>query len=430
MLILMDDMGYADIGCHGATDIRTPNIDRLAREGVRMTNFYSNGPVCTPTRCGLITGRWQQRVGLEWAIGVTSQPLRKVGDEWRTETDYRLAGLPASEISLARMLKPAGYGTACFGKWHLGFKAEFGANAHGFDEFFGILGGNADMYSHKYRDGADDLWENTTPSQQAGYLTELITRRAVEYVGRQKQRPFFLYVPFNAVHWPFQPPNRPDTTRTYDTWYDGSRDDYAKMLEAADRGVGEIRTALERQRVLDDTLFIFTNDNGGEVRLANNRPLFHHKATVWEGGIRVPCILRWPGNLPAGVVSKQVGITMDLTSTILAAAGAQPPEGRRLDGINLLPILAGKQPEAERTLCWRIDRADRKQAAVRHGKWKYVADGQHKVVSLELLFDLENDPGERFNLGYQHPDVMAKMRQRLVDWEADVARDQPTLVIK
>lgn len=430
VLVLMDDMGYADVGCQGATDVRTPHIDRLAREGVRLTDFYSNGPVCSPTRCGLMTGRWQQRVGLEWALGVTSQPMRKVGDRWEPGPGYRDFGLDTRETTLGRMLKSAGYATAAFGKWHLGFKPENGPNAHGFDEFFGLHGGNLDMYSHKYRDGSDDLFENTAPTKGEGYLTELIVRRAVDFVERQDGKPFFLYVPFNAVHWPFQEPGHPEQTRTYDTWYEGDRQVYAHMLEACDRGVGEILAVLEKKGVLDNTLFVFTNDNGGEVRLACNRPLFHHKATLWEGGIRVPCILRWPGHLPAGTQSKQVGISMDLAATILAATGARAPEGRTLDGMNLLPMLAGEKPPVERTLCWRINRVDRKQRAVRHGKWKYVMDGDNPVTSLGLLFDLEADVSERFNIAPQHREIVLDLQRRYMDWEKEVDRDAPELVVR
>lgn len=430
VFVLVDDMGYADVGCYGARDIHTPNVDRLAREGVRMTDFYANGPVCSPTRCGFITGRWQQREGIEWALGVTTQGKVREGNEWRVGTDYRQFGLATSGGSIARLLSGAGYATACFGKWHLGWRPEFSPAAHGFDEAFGIYGGNADMYSHKYRDGADDLHEDGRPVKEEGYLTELITRRAVGFIERPRAKPFFLYVPYNAVHWPFQPPGRPDLVRSYDTWYEGDRSIYAQMVEAVDAGVGAIRAALERSGQLDRTLFIFSNDNGGEVRLTSNRPLFHHKATVWEGGIRVPCILRWPGHLPAGAVSRQVGITMDLTATILAACGVGPSGDRPPDGIDLMPILSGRRPEVERTLGWRIDRVERKQKALRHGKWKLVVDGPHEVVRHELLFDLDADMSERDNLAYQYPEVVADLRRRLDAWEAEVDSRPPPFVVK
>jgi arylsulfatase A-like enzyme len=442
VFVLVDDMGYADVGCYGAKDIRTPNVDRLAREGVRMTDFYSNGPVCSPTRCGFITGRWQQRAGLEWALGITSQCLVRDGQgqgrgpqgsaAWRPEPDFKRFGLPAAaaEPTIARLLGDAGYATACIGKWHLGWRPENSPAAHGFAEAFGIYGGNADLYSHRGRDGVDDLYENGRPVREEGYLTELLTRRAVRFIEQNRERPFFLYVPFNAVHWPFQPPGRPDLVRSYATWYEGDRRVYAQMVEAIDAGVGAIRAALERAGTLDRTLFVFSNDNGGEVRLTSNRPLFHHKATVWEGGIRVPCILRWPGHLPAGVESHQVGITMDLTATFLAACGVRPPSDHPLDGIDLVPILAGRQPETIRTLGWRIDRIERKQKALRHGKWKLVVDGPHDVVKHELLFDLDSDISERFNVAYEHPDVLADLRHRLEAWEADVDSRPLPFVVK
>jgi arylsulfatase A-like enzyme len=434
VFVLVDDMGYADVGCYGAKDIRTPNIDRLAREGVRLTDFYSNGPVCSPTRCGFITGRWQQRAGLEWALGVTSQCFVRnaQGQTLRPDPNFKQFGLPVrpSTPTIARLLADAGYATASIGKWHLGWTPETSPNAHGFGTAFGIYGGNADLYSHKGRDGTDDLYEDGKPVHEEGYLTELLTRRAVRFIDENRARPFFLYVPYNAVHWPFQPPGRPDLVRSYATWYDGDRQVYTQMVEAIDAGVGNIRAALERAGLLDQTLFIFSNDNGGEVRLTSNWPLFHHKATLWEGGIRVPCIVRWPGHVPTGVESRQVGITMDLTATILAACGVTPSRDVPLDGINLVPILAGRRPEQERTLGWRIDRIERKQMALRHGRWKLVVDGPHDVVRHELLFDLENDISERDNVAYAHPDILADLRRRLDAWEADVDAHPGSFVVK
>ena len=236
VFVLVDDMGYADVGCYGAKDIRTPNVDRLAREGVRMTDFYSNAPVCSPTRCGFITGRWQQRAGLEWALGVTSQCFVRdsQGRTLRPDPNFKQYGLPAraGAPTLARLLADSGYATACIGKWHLGWTPECSPNAHGFGTAFGIYGGNADLYSHKGRDGTDDLYENGKPVHEEGYLTELLTRRAERFIAENRDRPFFLYVPYNAVHWPFQPPGRPDLVRSYATWYEGDR----RGLRADGRG--------------------------------------------------------------------------------------------------------------------------------------------------------------------------------------------------
>jgi arylsulfatase A-like enzyme len=322
------------------------------------------------------------------------------------------------------MLKAAGYGTALFGKWHLGFRPEYYPARHGFDESFGVLLGHTDFYTYKYFDGTYHLFENAQPARATGYLTDLINQRAVAYIDRQGKKPFFLYVPYNAVHWPFQVPDRPDQVLTEKNKYDGTRKDYAAMLERVDQGIGQMLEALERQGVADDTLIIFSSDNGGE-RLSNNAPLFNHKTTLWEGGIRVPCLMRWPARLPKGKVVRQPAITMDLTATILAATGAQPSADYKPDGIDLLPIVTGQAAEVERTFCWRVDRAGRRQKAVRHGPWKFMQDDM-----VEMLFHLEKDESERTDLAYRHPDVLAGLKKRLADWEAEMARERPAFVVR
>ncbi len=410
IVIMTDDMGYGDLGCYGSRDIKTPHLDRLAATGVRLTNFYSNGPVCTPTRAALMTGRWQQRVGLEWAI----YPGQKE------------PGLPVGETALPKMLKDAGYATAMCGKWHLGYKPEFGPNAHGFDEFFGLLSGNVDHYSHREVNDELDWYENTTPVEVEGYSTDLITDRAVDFLRRRREsaKPFFLYVAYNAVHWPFQPPGKPGDIRKRETWHAGTRQDYAAMTEAIDAGVGKILAAVEERGATEKTLVIFTNDNGGE-RLSDMGPLFHHKATLWEGGIRVPCLVRYPGVLPAGKVSEQSAITMDLTATVLAACGVSPPPGRHQDGIDLFPLLTGRAPPLVRTFCWRIQRPERNQRAVRHGDFKLVRDSGY-----DQLFDLSTDIGERHDLSYQHSEKAAELRGLLEEWETEMAQEKPAYTVK
>lgn len=408
VFILVDDMGYADLSSFGSKDIRTPNIDRLAKEGVKLTQAYSNGPVCTPTRAAFITGRYQQRAGLEWAL----------------TPDMKDAGLPAEEGSIARMLKNNGYATALMGKWHLGSEPEFLPARHGFDEFFGIIGGNADMYSHRNSPGENVLYEGEKTTEVTGYLTEHLERRSVDFIKRQKDKPFFLYLAFNAVHWPFQRPNRPDMVRTRETWFDGTRADYVEMMHSVDRAVGQVLSTLDQQGIAKDTLVIFTSDNGGE-RLSDNGPYFNTKGTLWEGGIHVPGLARWPAALPKGKVSNQVAVTMDWTATILAAAGVKPD--RQLDGINLLPMLQGKQPEQERTLCWRIDRAGFRQQAIRSGKWKLVT--QPTSVGL-LLFDLDHDPGERRNLFYEHQEKVVELRAKLAEWDREMNQSKPRFSVK
>ena len=421
VLVMMDDLGYGDLGSYGASDVRTPNIDRLAREGVRLTDAYASGPVCTPTRAALISGRYPQRVGLEWFLTLSPADRER--------------GLPASGESLPALLKTIGYATGLVGKWHLGWKPEFGPIAHGFDEFYGFLSGAHSYYTDRAEiarvgAGAPDLFENTTPVAATGYLTDEITRRAVGFIARHADGPFFLQVAYNAVHWPFEPPDRPPTEAELragrplrqmpDDSVTATRQDYVRMLERADRGVGEILAALDRRGVTNNTLVIFTNDNGGEW-LSRNAPLFHRKGTLWEGGIRVPLILRWPGQLPRGQVSKQVAITTDITASILAATGARPPASYSPDGIDILPILRGKAPLLERRLFWRGARPDRQQRAVRVGQWKLLVD-----ASQLLLFDLEADPGERTDLAARRPDLVATLRRLLADWEADVDQQGPS----
>ncbi len=423
VLVMMDDIGYGDLGSYGVSDAKTPNLDRLAREGVRLTEAYANGPMCSPTRAALISGRYQQRVGIEWA-------LASIADKAKS--------LPVSGTSLPALLKKNGYVTGLVGKWHLGFNPRVGPNAHGFDEFFGFLGGAVDYYTHRNGDGTSDLYENTTPIEAPAYLTDELSRRATMFIDRHKSEPFFLEVAYNAVHWPFQPPDLPasDPRRTTiprpheagdrrlfqmpDDMPAATRADYVKILENADTGVGTILAALERHALTQNTLVIFTNDNGGEW-LSRNAPLHHRKGTLWEGGIRVPLILRWPGKVSAGTTSKQVAITMDLTRSILAATETQLPAAYRPEGVNILPMLADQAPIADRNLFWRIVRPERQQKAVRAGRWKLLIDGGQY-----LLFDLDNDPGERTDRSAQHPDVVVRLKQSIAAWEKEIDPKPPT----
>ncbi|HEY0592365.1 MAG TPA: sulfatase-like hydrolase/transferase, partial [Thermoanaerobaculia bacterium] len=332
VVFFMDDVGYADLRIDGAVDARTPNLDRLAAEGVRLTDCYAAAPVCTPTRAAFMTGRYQHRVGLEAVLASA------LGNADR--------GLSPREPTLPRYLHDAGYATGLFGKWHLGSRPEFRPNLHGFDEFFGFLGGALDYYSHLGEDGKHDLYENDRPVELKGYLTDAITARAISFIERHRGEPFFLDVAYNATHWPFQPPGvetpepfpageHEDVLRAWSGR--GTREDYVRMLERADEGIGRILATIDRLGLRENTLVIFTSDNGGEW-LSHMGPLFNRKGTLWEGGLGVPCVFRWPARLPGKRVSRQPAITMDLTATILAAAGATPRADRPLDGIDLLPI--------------------------------------------------------------------------------------------
>ncbi len=407
VLIITDDVGYGDIGSYGAPDIKTPNIDRLGRQGVRLTDFYANAPLCTPTRAGLISGRYQQRVALE-------EPL------WGPTSHHAEIGLPVTGRSLPQLLKNNGYATALLGKWHLGYKPEFSPNAHGFDYFFGFKSGYIDYYTHTDGAGRPDLFENATPVKVTGYITDLITDHSVSFITKNQARPFFLEVAFNAGHWPYQRPDHPsvarDNARHLMPFDDSTstRADYVAMIERADRGIGEILSTLRTLGLEQNTLVIFTNDNGGEW-LSRNAPLFNRKFTLWEGGIRVPTIIRWPGRIPAGGVSGQVGITMDLTASILAATNSPVPADTRLDGIDLLPILTRRAPEVERTLFWRTKTGNINQQAVRLGDWKLLIDGNAAMV-----FDVRKDLGERNDLAATRPDIAARLRPLLTGWAKDV----------
>jgi arylsulfatase A-like enzyme len=405
VLIITDDGGYGDIGSYGAPDIKTPNIDSIGRDGVRLTDFYANAPSCSPTRAGLITGRYQQRYAIE-------APLqnRAVAAE---------QGLPVTGRSLPQMLKNNGYTTGLLGKWHLGYKPEYSPNAHGFDYFFGFKSGYIDYYQHTDGEGRPDLFENDTAVTQTGYMTDVITERSLQFIGQNVERPFFLEMSYNAPHWPYQVPGKPSVAIDHarhlmpDEVPTSTRADYVAMLERVDQGVGQILALLKERGIDRNTIVIFTNDNGGEW-LSRNAPFFNRKQTVWEGGIRVPMLVRWPAGLPAGRTSAQVGITMDLTASILAATGTPVPAGAPMEGINLLPILAGETPVVERTLFWRTILGS-PQRAVRSGDWKLVFDGG----SL-LLFNLKKDLGERNDLTNQNQAVVARLKSLTTAWEKDV----------
>lgn len=407
VLIMTDDAGYGDLGSYGAPDVRTPNLDRLAAEGVRFTDFYANAPSCTPTRAGLITGRYQQRVGLEYPLGM------------QRPADYE-RGLPVTGRSLPQLLRTAGYATALVGKWHLGWKPQYAPTRHGFDYFFGFKSGLIDFYQHTSPDSPahGDLYENDSPVRVDGYMTDLITERSVRWIERNARGPFFIDVAYNAPHWPYQVPDRPsvarDSARHLGPFDDSTstRADYVAMLERVDDGVGHILATLDRLGLRENTIVIFTNDNGGEW-LSRNAPLFHHKMSVFEGGIRVPAIVRWPGHIAPGTVTGQVGITMDLTASILAVARAPLPADLRLDGMNLFPILEGRAAQVERTLFWR-GHPGRPHVAVRSGDWKLVLEPR------PMLFNLRADIGERENVIGRHTDIARRLHDLANQWIREV----------
>src|SRR6266404_986348 len=399
IFILADDLGWGDLSCYGRPDYRTPSIDLLASQGTKFTDAYSASALCTPTRCGFITGRYPARL----KIGLT-EPLPVTNN---------LVGLDPGHPTIASLLKSSGYDTALIGKWHLGFRPEWGPNAHGFDEFFGVLAGAADYFLHKNGLGEPDLYENLTPVRRNGYLTDLLTERAVNYVSRRRTSPFFLSLHYTAPHWPWQGPKGGEPVTFTDKTIEpitmgggGSLKLYAEMMRSLDDGVGRVMKALKDARLDANTLVIFTSDNGGE-RFSYQWPFSGQKGALLEGGIRVPAIVRWPGVTPAHRVTHQMAITMDWTATILAAAETGAAPGYPLDGNDLLPVIKGASTVRDRTFFWRL----RTQDAAREGKWKYVRRG-----SVRTLFDLSIDEREQADFSEKNPAIMQRLSRDFDKW--------------
>lgn len=399
IFILADDLGWGDLSCYGRPDYRTPNIDLLASQGTKFTDAYSASAVCTPTRCAYITGQYPARfkIGLE-------EPLVAANSN---------VGLEPNQKTIASLLKQSGYNTALFGKWHLGFRPEWGPNAHGFDEFFGILAGAGDYFLHKNGLGQPDLYENLTPVERNGYITDLLTERAVNYVKKPRSAPFFLSLHYTAPHWPWQGRKGGDVVHFSDKAPEpatmaagGSLKLYAQMMESLDDGVGRVMQSIKAAGLDKNTLVIFTSDNGGE-RFSYLWPFSGKKGDLFEGGIRVPALVRWPGVVPTNRVTQQMAITMDWTTTILAAAKADASAGPSFDGIDLLPLLKGSSRVIDRTFFWRIYAKD----AMREGKWKYVRDGEAR-----RLFDLSVDQHEQADFSNEHPKILQRLMREFDKW--------------
>ncbi|MFN0100755.1 MAG: sulfatase-like hydrolase/transferase [Bryobacteraceae bacterium] len=409
VLILADDLGSADLSCYGSNDLRTPSIDSLAADGLRFRQAYANAPECTPSRCALLTGRYQQRVGgLECAIG-----LGNVGryDEavWLQERGE--LGLPTTTVTLPKLLKGKGYESAIFGKWHLGYLDGFGPNGHGFDEFFGILGGAADYFRYTEEDKAMVLRHNGKPVEAHGYLTDLVGQRAIEWLKkRSKNKPFFLYLPFTSPHSPFQ--TREDEAKTEVQWRGANRPAVLKMIEQMDERVGAILRQIDEMGERDNTIVLFMSDNGAPAG-GSNAPLRGNKSQVFEGGIRMPLLIRWPGVLAPGTTTDQVTLMMDVTATLAAAAGVA---GAKFDGLDLRAEWRGGRPVRERTVFWRYKRAKNRRKAVRDGDWKLVSDNGN-----ESLFNLRADREEKNDLMGSNPAKAARLRGLLAQWEKEVA---------
>jgi arylsulfatase A-like enzyme len=405
LFVLADDLGYADLSVYGQTDFRTPNLDRLAGQGLRLTQAYSNSAVCSATRFGLITGRYQYRLrgGLEEPIAGASDTI----------------GLPPDHPTLPSLLKAAGYRTALIGKWHLGSLPNFGPLKSGYDTFYGNYGGAIDYFTHKPGVGPDvseDLYEGEVPVHEVGYYTDLLGDRAAAFVKQQsKDKPFFLSLHYTAPHWPWEGPKDEEVSKQIGNifHYDGGDlATYAKMVVALDASIGRVLKALEQKGLAENTIVIFTSDNGGE-RFSKTWPFAGQKTELLEGGIRVPAIVRWPAKVKPGQVNDQVAISMDWLPTLLAAAGTEPAASHPPDGKNLLSVLLGEQQPQERTLFWRYKA--NAQRAVRAGDWKYL-----KLNGNEFLFDLSRDQRERANLAHKFPARLADLKQQWEQWNRDM----------
>jgi arylsulfatase A-like enzyme len=404
VFILADDMGYADVSCYGRRDLVTPNIDKIAAQGTRFTQAYANSPVCTASRVAIMTGRYQLRlpVGLEEPISGSTQ---------------RNIGLPPEHPTLPSLLKKAGYATTLIGKWHLGALPAFSPQKSGYDHFYGYRGGTLDYYLHTGRTGAPDFWDEDRPIVQDGYSTDLFADRAVTAIGNYARagQPFLLSLHFNAPHWPWEAPGdqaEAERLRGRDPidWDGGSQDTYRRMILSLDSQIGRVLQALEDAGIAQDTIVIFTSDNGGE-RYADTWPFSGKKTELLEGGLRIPAIISWPGHIQAGRVSEQVTANMDWLPTLLAAAGTEPDPATPPDGMNLLPQLSQNAANVERKLFWRYKALW--QRAARIGDWKYL-----KILDNTFLFNVVDDPLERANLKDRHKDIYAKLAEDWNGWNA------------
>jgi arylsulfatase A-like enzyme len=413
IFIVADDLGFADLGCYGGRDAQfgkvSPVIDNLAANGLKFSDGYSNSPVCSPTRFGLMTARYQYRLR-----GAAEEPINS-----KAKTSTTL-GLPPSHPTLPSLLKEQGYRTALIGKWHLGYPPAFGPLRSGYDEFFGPMAGGVDYFTHCASTGDHDLWVGEETQPHEGYLTDLISRKSVDFIERMSaspDQPFFLSMHYTAPHWPWE-------TREDHAVAKGIKDNifhlqggnihtYHRMIHHMDEGIGWVVDALKMSGQLDNTLIVFTSDNGGE-RFSDNWPLVGGKMDLTEGGIRVPWIAHWPqGIAQPGRSTAQHCMTMDWSATLVELGGGQAHPDYPFDGVSLMPILKSNDACFERPMYWRMNH--RSQRALRVGDWKYL-----RVDGNDYLFNIAQDARERANLAKQEPDRLANMKAQWEAWQASM----------
>ncbi|WP_372845895.1 sulfatase-like hydrolase/transferase [Pontiella sp.] len=403
ILMMADDLGYAGLSCFGNRHgIQTPNLDAMAKNGLKFTDFHSNGTVCSPTRAALMTGRYQQRTGVTGVI---------------TAASHRNAGLAHKETTIADLLKANGYRTAIFGKWHLGYPATFNPIHQGFDEYVGFVSGNVCNQSHIDQAMQEDWWKQDQLTPEKGYQTTLIGNHTVDFIERSKDAPFFVYVAFGAPHYPIQGPNDPPTRgpdKVSQNSIDAKRA-YREMIESMDAEVGRIRAKVEELGLAEKTVFFFCSDNGHSMGLGGeysaDPALRGSKATVYEGGVRVPGIAYWPGTI-APAVTEEVGMTMDLLPTFASLAAVPAKTEYPLDGIDLAPLMLHGTPLPKRPLFWSF----KNTGAARLGPWKYVLTG-----NTGALYNLDDDRAESIDRSADFPEKFQEMQQRYADWFKDAS---------
>jgi arylsulfatase A-like enzyme len=410
IFIVADDLGFADLGCYGGRPAEfgavSPVLDRLASRGLKFTDGYSNSPVCSPTRFALMTGRYQYRMR-----GAAEEPINVKSRGSST------LGMPPEHPTLPSLLLKNGYHTALIGKWHLGYPPAFGPLKSGYEEFFGPMAGGVDYFTHCASNGTHDLWFGETERAEEGYLTDLISEHSVDYIERMANdahagKPFFLSVHYTAPHWPWE--TRDDEALAQEIKRDilhlngGNIHTYQRMIHHMDEGIGKIMQALENLGLVDDTLVVFTSDNGGE-RFSDNWPLVGGKMDLTEGGIRVPWIAHWPAKIAAGGICTQQCMTMDWSVTMLDAAGVSADADYPFDGVSLLSVLENPSESFPRPLHWRMKY--RGQQAMRDGDYKYL-----RVDGIEYLFNIPADQRERANLAKDQPARLQQMRAAWENW--------------
>jgi arylsulfatase A-like enzyme len=421
--IVSDDLGYADLGCYGGRGASfgavSPHIDALASGGLRFGEGYANSPVCSPTRFAMMTMRYQYRLR-----GALEEPINS-----RSKGSPTL-GLPPEIPTLPSRLREAGYATGLVGKWHLGYPPHFGPLRSGYDEFFGIMAGGVDYFTHCSSKGDHDLYIGEQAHREVGYLTDVFSKRAVDHVqrmasGARAGRPFFLSLHYTAPHWPWETRDdaevAPEVAANLFHLDGGNVDSYRRMIHHMDEGIGWLVDALRKEGLREDTLIVFTSDNGGE-RFSDNWPLVGGKMDLTEGGIRVPWIAHWPRGIAAGGVTAQHCLTMDWSATLLELGGGTPHPDYPLDGVSLAPVLADPAADFARPMHWRMKH--RQQRALRDGAWKYLKVDEH-----EYLFDISTDARERANLAHCQPERMQAMRQAWLDWDATMPPIPPDATV-